>query len=120
MRRWSMNALNLSPSARNGLEDLTGEMVHARRHADLGRLALLCYCEIRHWARLTGEERLAALSSALVTEQPAADRSEFLSRVDDVLGELVQVCERAGIHQGAEAARRFVPMMSTPPSSMRP
>lgn len=88
---------------RCGLEDLVGEMVYARRNADLGRLALLCYCEIRHWARLAGEQRLASLSSALVTENPPSDRMEFLRRVDDVITELEDVCERAGINEGSKS-----------------
>lgn len=88
---------------RAGLEDLTGDMVYARRNADLGRLALLCYCEVRRWARLAGEQRLAELSCALATAQPAGDRIEFLTRVDDVITELEHVCERAGIHQGSKS-----------------
>jgi hypothetical protein len=95
-----MNLLNLPESMRSGLEDLAGEMAYARRNADLGRLALLCYCEIRHWARLAGEQRLAGLSSALVAERPASDRAEFLSRVDEVIAELERICERAGIPAG--------------------
>ncbi|RZL95313.1 MAG: hypothetical protein EOP82_03170 [Variovorax sp.] len=98
-----MDLLNLPEGMRRGLEDLTGDMVYARRNADLGRLALLCYCEIRHWARLAGEQRLAELSCALITEHPASDRKEFLSRVDDVIAELEDVCERAGINEGSKS-----------------
>ncbi|RYF30983.1 MAG: hypothetical protein EOO23_03840 [Comamonadaceae bacterium] len=90
-------------SLRTGLEDLTGEMVYARRNGDLGRLALLCYCEIRRWARSAGEERLAHLSCAFVTEHPARDRQEFLMRVDHVISELEDVCERAGIDQASRS-----------------
>ena len=93
----------MSPNLRTGLEDLTGEMAYARRTSDLGRLALLCYCEIRHWARLAGEERLAQLSCTLVNECPARNREEFIGRVDDVISELEDVCERAGIDQAAKA-----------------
>lgn len=82
---------------RLGLEDLAGDLVYARRKADLGRLALICYCDIRHWARLAGEHRLAELSSTLITEQPAGSRNEFLGRVDDVIVELEHVCDRAGV-----------------------
>ncbi|MDM0111262.1 hypothetical protein QTI66_03830 [Variovorax sp. J22R133] len=98
-----MNFANLPERMRTALEDLTGEMVYARRNADLGRLALLCYCEVKHWARLAGEERLAQLSGALVAEQPASDRTEFLGRVDAVIAELEDVCERAGIHEGSKS-----------------
>jgi hypothetical protein len=64
---------------------------------------LLCYCEIRHWARLAGEERLAELSCALIAEQPARDRKEFLGRVDDVISELQDVCDRAGLNEGSKS-----------------
>ncbi|MGJ7506088.1 hypothetical protein [Variovorax sp. GT1P44] len=93
-----MDSMNMPVSLRTGLEDLTGEMVHARRNSDVGRLALLCWCEIRHWARRAGEERLAHLSCALITDGPASDRREFLARVDQLISELEDVCERAGIH----------------------
>lgn len=98
-----MSTLNLPDGLRPGLEDLAGDMVYARRNADLGRLALLCYCEIRHWARLAGEQRLAELSCALVTEHPAGDRKAFLGQVDKVITELEHVCERAGVDQGSKS-----------------
>ena len=98
-----MNLLNMPVSLRRGLEDLAGEMVYARKNADLGRLAFLCYCEIRRWARLAEEDRLAELSRALITEHPAKDRKEFLSQVDDVIAELGDVCDRAGINEGAKS-----------------
>lgn len=98
-----MDLLNLRESMRRGLEDLAGDMVYARRNADLGRLALLCYCDVRHWARLAGEQRLAEMSCALIVERPACDRKDFLSRVDDVIAELGNVCERAGINEGSKS-----------------
>ena len=98
-----MDLMNLSVSLRTGLEDLTGEMVHARRNGDLGRLALLCYCEIRRWARLVGEEHLARLWCAFVTDHPARNRQEFIARVDQVIVELEDVCERAGIDEASRS-----------------
>jgi hypothetical protein len=98
-----MDLMNLPVSLHTALEDLTGEIVYARRNADLGRLALLCCCEIRHWARLVHEERLAQLSCAFITDRPARDRQEFLDRVDDVISELEDVCERAGVNEGSRA-----------------
>ena len=98
-----MDLMNLTVSLRTSLEDLTGEVVYARRHGDLGRLALLCYCEIRRWARLAGEERLARLSCAFITAHLAKDRHEFLGRVDDVISELEDVCERAGIDEASRS-----------------
>ena len=53
--------MHISPNLRTGLEDLTGDMVYARRTADLGRLALLCYCEIRRWATFGRERALGTI-----------------------------------------------------------
>lgn len=93
----TLTTTELPDGLRVGLEDLAGEMAYARRTEDLGRLALLSYCEIRRWARLAGEQRLADLSWALVTDHPAGDRKAFLNQVDDVVTELERVCSRAGI-----------------------
>lgn len=71
-----------------GLEDLLGDMRHARRNSDLGRLALLSYCEVRRWARMAGDLGLAEHSSALITQGPHASREQFLAHVDNLIGEL--------------------------------
>lgn len=77
-----------SSSLQLGLEDLIGDLRHARRSDDLGRLALLMYCEVRRWARSAGEHELAEHSAELVTHCPASSREEFLTQVDDILVEL--------------------------------
>ena len=69
-----------------GLEDLLADLRHARRRGDLGRLALLAYCEVRRWARMAGDQRLADHSSELITHGPHATREEFLARVDELIG----------------------------------
>ncbi len=73
-----------------GLEDLLGEMHFARRSGDLGRLALLAYCEVRRWARVAGEQVLADQSSGLIHNSPHADRDEFIARIDALIDELEQ------------------------------
>ena len=62
-----------------GLDDLLGDL-YARRSADLGRLALLAYCEVRRWARMAADQDLAARSSAMITRAPHANREEFLAQ----------------------------------------
>jgi len=74
-----------------GLDDLLGDLRHARRRGDLGRLALLAYCEVRRWARMAGDQGLAEHSSELITHGPHASREEFLAQVDDLIGELERV-----------------------------
>jgi len=77
-----------------GLEDLLGDLHHARRSLDLGRLAWLAYCEVRRWARTAGEQALAEHSSALVTQAPHASREKFLAEVDELIVELEQAHSR--------------------------
>jgi hypothetical protein len=71
-----------------GLEDLLGDLRYARRSGDLGRLALLSYCEVRRWARMAGYDRLAEHASELITQAPHASREEFLTEVDGLIAEL--------------------------------
>lgn len=70
------------------LDDLLGELWHARRQDDLGRLALLAYCEVRRWARRAGESALAERSSELITHTPYLNRERFLAQVDALISEL--------------------------------
>ena len=77
-----------------GLEDLLGEMYFARRSGDLGRLALLAYCEVRRWARVAGEQALADQSSGLIHNSPHANRDEFIARIDALIDELENARER--------------------------
>lgn len=59
----------------------------------MGRLALLVYCDLRHWARAAGEDDLAKHSSALISNGPHASRDDFLAEVDGLISEL----EQAGV-----------------------
>lgn len=70
------------------LDDLLGGLHCARREEDLGRLALLTYWEVRRWARIARQERLAAHAAQAITDHPHATRGEFLAIVDDVIREL--------------------------------
>lgn len=88
----NMNASNalLLP----GLEDLLGDLQYARRSGDMGRLALLAYCEVRRWARQAGEQSLAEHSTELITRSPHTSREEFMEQVDELIIELEQVHTR--------------------------
>jgi hypothetical protein len=78
----------------HGLEDILGEMVYARRNGDMGRLALLAYCEVRRWARQAGETGLADRSTALITRHPHASRAQFMEQIDGLIGELEEAHTR--------------------------
>jgi len=89
------NMKPLTPNQKLGLEDLLGDLWHARRRGDLGRLALLSYYEVRRWARITGEPDLAQQSSVLVHGSPFADRDCFLREIDRLISELEQILSLA-------------------------
>lgn len=86
------------------LEDLLGDLQHARRHQDMSRLALLAYCEVRRWARQAGEEALAERSAELITRSPPASRDQFMHEVDGLMEQLQQVHARIARHANAPAA----------------
>ncbi|WP_345542064.1 hypothetical protein [Variovorax defluvii] len=96
----------LTEYLRMGLEDLAADVAHARRREELGRLALLCFCEIRPWARRAEEEHLAAKASAMSAQSVPTSRNAFLKRMDALITELEQACERAGLLESAADLRR--------------
>ncbi|MDO9029338.1 MULTISPECIES: hypothetical protein [Hydrogenophaga] len=79
------------------LEDLLGDLQHARRSGDMSRLALLTYCEVRRWARQAGEQALAERSTALITQSPLASRNDFMAQVDALIADLEQVHARISV-----------------------
>jgi hypothetical protein len=78
------------------LEDVLGSLLFARRAGDLGRLALLAYCDVRRWARWAHRDALAEAAADLITQQPFPSRADFLSSVDDLITELEHI--RSGQH----------------------
>lgn len=88
MLRCNMTAAS---SLQLGLEDLLADLRHARRSGDLGRLALLAYCEVRRWAREAGNALLAEHASALITGSPPISREAFLGHIDQLIHELEDV-----------------------------
>ena len=77
-----------------GLDDLLADLRYARRSGDLGRLALVAYCEVRRWARDAGDAAIAKHASELMTEAPHPDRETFLGQIDSLMGELEQARAR--------------------------
>lgn len=94
-----------------GLEDLLADLHHARRNNELGRLALLSYCEIRGWARQAGKSDIADSATRMFTEKPCASKDEFLKNVDELIATLEQ-------HQReyARTQSQYASTNSTPPS----
>ena len=106
----------LSLDMRVGLDDLLGDLWYARRRGDLGRLALLSYCEVRRWARQAGEPRVAAHSSELITHGPHASRDEFLAQVDDLIGELEEVRWREAVAVATTVRPQAGSLIRPPPA----
>lgn len=93
MLRCNMNA-DLATAERLDLEDVLGNLQHARRTEDLGRLAHLAYWDVRRWARRAQRHMLAERASDLIIRHPHQTRATFLELVDDVIEELE--CIRLG------------------------
>jgi hypothetical protein len=87
-------------AAQQDLEDVLGNLQHARRTGDLGRLALLMYWDVRKWARWTHRDALAGRATDLISLQPHPDRASFLTMVDEVIEEL----ERVQAHWAASSS----------------
>ena len=86
--------MNVKMTPQLVLDDLLADLRHARRSGDLGRLALIAYCEVRRWARQVGEHDVAEHSASMLTDQPHASRDAFLGQVDSLICELEQVQSR--------------------------
>ena len=82
--------MNTDQRLRLALEDVLADLWAARRSGDVGRLALLSYCDVRRWARVAHQELLARHSQQLVLDCPYANREEFLWAVDRLIAETEQ------------------------------
>lgn len=82
--------MNTNQRLRLALEDVLADLWYARRSEDVGRLALLSYCDVKRWARVADHELLARHSQELVLGCPYASREEFLYAVDRLIAETEQ------------------------------
>lgn len=79
-----VSSLNIQLS----LEDLLADLRYARRHDQLGRLALLAYCEVKGWARISGRPDLADISLRMFLEKPSVSKMQFLESIDSLIATL--------------------------------
>ncbi len=84
LQRNMSNSLNIQLA----LEDLLADLCFARKHDQLGRLALLAYCEVKGWARLAGKPDLAETSLRMFSESPCVSKVEFLQGIDSLIATL--------------------------------
>jgi hypothetical protein len=110
MLRCTMNA-NPNAALQLHLEDVLGDLHHARRVDDLGRLVLVTYWDVRRWARSAHREALASRAGDLIKSQPQPSRAACLEIVDDVIRELERIqaecVARAGCPSDEAAVERY-------------
>jgi hypothetical protein len=96
--------MTISSSLQLGLQDLIAEFNYARRHGNLGRLALLAYCDARSWGRQAGAYSVVEFSTAMFIDKPQENRDEFLEKIDLLILELERVGLRlSGSRSGSHA-----------------
>jgi hypothetical protein len=71
-----------------GLEDLLADLHHARKHDQLGRLALLAYCEVKGWARRAGKSDVADTALRMFSQNPCLSKHAFLAGIDGLISTL--------------------------------
>jgi hypothetical protein len=100
-----------------GLEDLLADLHYARRSQELGRLALLAYCEVKSWARQAGKPDIADGATRMFTETPCVCKEEFLSNIDRLIATL-ECHQRSNSPSTIHPPLPTEPMQSTmPPTS---
>lgn len=87
--------MDLPAKLRLDLDDLLADLQHARRQGDLGRLALVSFCDVRRWARQAGEREIADLATAMFNGEPHPSRAAFLDAVDRLIDALTRAQTRA-------------------------
>jgi hypothetical protein len=70
------------------LEDLLADLHFARKNEQLGRLALLAYCDVKRWAREAGKSDVADMALRMFAEKPCLSKEAFLCGIDQLLGSL--------------------------------
>lgn len=78
------NSLNIQLA----LEDLLADLHYARKHEQLGRLALLAYCEVKGWARHAGKPTVADLALRMFSQNPCLSKDDFLQNIDRLIATL--------------------------------
>lgn len=77
-----------------GLEDLLADLHYARKHDQLGRLALLAFCEVKGWARRAAKLDVADTARRMFSENPCVSKEEFLQNIDNLIEALeLHECE---------------------------
>lgn len=87
------------------LEDLVADLHFARKNDQLGRLALLAYCEVKGWARQANKPDVADTALRMFLDNPCVSKDEFLQGIDRLI---------ATLELHAQAYQRQNPPFATP------
>ena len=71
-----------------GLEDLLAGLHFARKNEQLGRLALLAYCDVKGWARRAGKADVANKALQMFSQNPCPSKDAFLAGIDSIISTL--------------------------------
>ena len=85
--------MRTSVNNQHGLEDLLADLHLARQHEQIGRLALLIYCDVKRWARLAGKSDVADMALRMFAMKPSPSREDFLRDIDQILESLHRICQ---------------------------
>jgi hypothetical protein len=70
------------------LEDLLADLQFVRKHDQIGRLALLAYCEAKGWARWAGKHDVSDKALEMFSQSPYHTKQEFLKEVNNLIAAL--------------------------------
>jgi hypothetical protein len=76
------------------LEDLLADLNFALEHDQIGRLALLAYCEAKGWGRWSGKHDVADRALEMFSHCPYNTKQEFLEDINNLIATL-EVHEKA-------------------------
>ena len=88
MRSRLRGNMNQSQNIHLLLEDLLADLHYARKHDQLGRLALLAFCDVKRWARLAGKHEVADTALRMFSAIPCISKVDFLQSIDKLIAML--------------------------------
>jgi len=113
LRRHMMTSIKSQSVLEDLLADLLADLRYARKHDQLGRLALLAYCDVKGWARRAGKQDVADTALRMFADHPSTTKQDFLQGID----KLIQILQG---HEEQIRGRRPMPALAAPKISPHP
>ena len=88
------------------LQNLLEDLQIARENQQLGKLALLAYCDVKRWARQAGRTDVAEQAFRMFSERASISKDDFLREIDAMVGALQEygIERSSGINNIASAS----------------